>query len=71
MAWEVDDIEAAVAALRARGVVFHEYDAPGLTTRSGVAEIAGNYPSKGVGERGAWFTDSEGNLLSLGQPVRR
>ena len=54
-----------------RGVVFQEYDAPGLTTRSGVAEIAGNYPSKGVGERGAWFTDSEGNLLSLGQPVRR
>ena len=71
MAWEVDDIEAAVAALRARGVVFQEYDAPGLTTRSGVAEIAGNYPSKGVGERGAWFTDSEGNLLILGQPVRR
>jgi catechol 2,3-dioxygenase-like lactoylglutathione lyase family enzyme len=71
MAWEVDDIEAAVAALRARGVVFQEYDAPGLMTRSGVAEIAGNYPSKGVGERGAWFTDSEGNLLSLGQPVRR
>ncbi len=71
MAWEVDDIEAAVAALRARGVVFQEYDAPGLTTRGGVAEIAGNYPSKGVGERGAWFTDSEGNLLGLGQPVRR
>jgi catechol 2,3-dioxygenase-like lactoylglutathione lyase family enzyme len=71
MSWEVDDIEAVVAALRARGVVFEEYDAPGLTTRHGVADIAGNYPSKGVGERGAWFRDSEGNLLSLGQPVRR
>ena len=71
MAWEVEDIEATVAALRARGVAFQDYDAPGLTTRNGVADIAGNYPSKGVGERGAWFKDSEGNLLSLGQPVRR
>jgi catechol 2,3-dioxygenase-like lactoylglutathione lyase family enzyme len=71
MAWEVDDIEATVAALRARSVVFEEYDAPDLKTRNGVADITGNYPSKGVGERGAWFRDSEGNLLSLGQPVRR
>jgi catechol 2,3-dioxygenase-like lactoylglutathione lyase family enzyme len=71
MAWEVDDIEAIVAALRARGVVFEEYDAPGLTTIDGVADIDGNYPSKGIGERGGWFRDSEGNLLGLGQPVRR
>jgi hypothetical protein len=32
-------------------------------------EVVGNYPSKGVGERGAWFRDSEGNLLGLGEPV--
>jgi len=50
-------------------VVFEEYDAPGLATRNGVADITGNYPSKGIGERGAWFRDSEGNLLGLGQPV--
>jgi hypothetical protein len=37
---------------------------------NGIATIQGNYPSKGVGERGAWFRDSEGNLLGLGQPVR-
>ena len=66
----VDDIESAVAVLRTRGVVFEEYDLPGLTTVNGIATIEGNYPSKGVGERGAWFRDSEGNLLSLGQPVR-
>jgi catechol 2,3-dioxygenase-like lactoylglutathione lyase family enzyme len=71
MAWEVDDIETTVAALRARGVVFEDYDMPGLKTINGVADIRGNYPSKGVGERGAWFRDSAGNLLSLGQPVRR
>jgi catechol 2,3-dioxygenase-like lactoylglutathione lyase family enzyme len=71
MGWEVTDIETTVAALRARGVVFEEYDLRGLKTMDGIANIEGNYPSKGVGERGAWFRDSEGNLLGLGQPVRR
>ncbi len=71
MAWEVDDIEAAVEELRRRGVAFEEYHLPDLTTVNGIAEVAGNYPSKGgVGERGAWFRDSEGNLLSIGQPIR-
>jgi catechol 2,3-dioxygenase-like lactoylglutathione lyase family enzyme len=71
MAFEVDDIEAAVAELKRRGVVFVEVDLPGLRTVGGIAEIAGNYPGKGTGERGAWFRDSEGNLLGLGQPVGR
>jgi catechol 2,3-dioxygenase-like lactoylglutathione lyase family enzyme len=70
MSWEVADIAATVAALRKRGVVFEEYDLPGLKTVDGIATIQGNYPSKGVGERGAWFRDTEGNLLSIGQPVR-
>jgi catechol 2,3-dioxygenase-like lactoylglutathione lyase family enzyme len=71
MGWEVADIDSTVAALRARGVVFEEYDLPGLRTVDGIATIAGNYPSKGgVGEKGAWFRDSEGNLLGIGQPVR-
>jgi catechol 2,3-dioxygenase-like lactoylglutathione lyase family enzyme len=70
MGWEVADIEATVAALRSRGVVFEEYDLPGLKTVNGIAQIAGNYPSKGKGEKGAWFKDSEGNLLGIGQPVR-
>jgi catechol 2,3-dioxygenase-like lactoylglutathione lyase family enzyme len=70
MAWEVADIEGTVAALRSRGVVFAEYDLPGLKTVNGIATIQGNYPSKGVGERGAWFSDSEGNVLGLGQPLR-
>src|ERR671933_645192 len=68
MAWEVDDIEAAVLRLRERGVVFEEFDIPGLTTADGIAEVEGNYPSKGgIGEWGAWFRDSEGNLLGVGQ----
>lgn len=72
MAWQVGDIEAVVAQLSARGVVFEEYGLPGLTTAGGIAQVDGNYPSKGsVGERAAWFKDSEGNLLAIGQPVPR
>jgi catechol 2,3-dioxygenase-like lactoylglutathione lyase family enzyme len=71
MGWEVADLDATVAELRARGVVFEEYDLPGLRTVNGIAEVEGNYPSKGgVGERGVWFKDSEGNLLGIGQPLR-
>jgi catechol 2,3-dioxygenase-like lactoylglutathione lyase family enzyme len=70
MGWEVEDIEATVTALRSRGVVFEDYDFPGLRTVGGIAEIEGNYPSKGIGERGAWFRDSEGNLLGIGQPLQ-
>jgi catechol 2,3-dioxygenase-like lactoylglutathione lyase family enzyme len=65
MAFYVDDVEATVAALRARGVVFEEYDG----AVNGIMEIAGNYPSKGRAERAAWFRDSEGNLIGLGEVV--
>jgi catechol 2,3-dioxygenase-like lactoylglutathione lyase family enzyme len=71
LAWQVEDIEATVSWLRARGVVFEEYDLPGLKTINGIAEVAGNYPSKGgVGEHGVWFKDSEGNLLGIGQAIK-
>jgi catechol 2,3-dioxygenase-like lactoylglutathione lyase family enzyme len=71
MGWEVDDVEATVGELRERGVEFEEVDLPGLRTVDGIAEVEGNYPSKGgKGERAAWFRDSEGNLLGIGQPIR-
>jgi catechol 2,3-dioxygenase-like lactoylglutathione lyase family enzyme len=69
MAWTVDDIEATVAELRRRGVAFEEVDLPGLKTVDGIAEVDGNYPSRGSGERGAWFRDSEGNMLGIGEVV--
>ena len=69
MALQVDDLEAEVAELRRRGVVFEEYGLPGLKTVDGIAEIDGNYPSKGRSERGAWFHDSEGNLIGIGQAL--
>lgn len=55
-----DDIDRDAAALRAAGIVFHDYDMPGLKTVDGIADLGG--------ERGAWFDDSEGNIIAIGQP---
>jgi catechol 2,3-dioxygenase-like lactoylglutathione lyase family enzyme len=70
MAFTVDDVAATVAELRSRGVVFEQVNVPGLTTVDDIAEVAGNYPSRGSGEKAAWFRDSEGNVLGIGQPTR-
>jgi catechol 2,3-dioxygenase-like lactoylglutathione lyase family enzyme len=59
MTWRTNDIEAEVAALKARGVIFEEYDTPEVKTLNSVATIGQS--------KGAWFRDSEGNLLALGQ----
>lgn len=66
LAFYVDDIEATVTGLRARGVVFEEYEG----SVNGIMDIEGNYPSKGHGERAAWLRDSEGNLLGIAEVVR-
>jgi catechol 2,3-dioxygenase-like lactoylglutathione lyase family enzyme len=71
LGFEVEDIGAVVADLRSRGVVFEEFDLPpDFEVEDGIVKVEDNYPSKGVGERGIWFRDSEGNLLALGQPVK-
>lgn len=61
LSFDVADIFSAVAALKDRGVVFEEYDMPGIKTVNSVAEMG---PTKS-----AWFKDSEGNLLALNQPA--
>jgi catechol 2,3-dioxygenase-like lactoylglutathione lyase family enzyme len=66
MGFYVEDIEATMAELHQRGVVFEVYD--GMV--DGLMHIEGNYPSKGRGERAAWFRDSEGNLLGIAEVVR-
>jgi catechol 2,3-dioxygenase-like lactoylglutathione lyase family enzyme len=55
----VKDIGSEVGALKSRGVVFEEYDFPGLKTVGGIADIGP--------VRSAWFKDSEGNLLGMVQ----
>ncbi|MFC5790838.1 VOC family protein [Agromyces tardus] len=55
-----DDLERDMTALRVHGVTFNEYDLPGIKTVDGVVDMDG--------ERGAWFDDSEGNIIALAQP---
>jgi predicted enzyme related to lactoylglutathione lyase len=57
--WEVEDLEAEVAELKARGAAFQEYHSGQLQTVDGIATIQGG--------RVAWFKDSEGNILGLAQ----
>ena len=59
----VDDIEAIVAGLRAKGVHFEDYDLPGLVTVEGIATFAAD--GVALPDRVAWFRDPDGNLLSI------
>src|SRR5215475_272073 len=61
--WQVDDVEAEVAELKARGVVFEEYQTPGLKTVDSIAT--------GGGAKTAWFKDTEGNILAVSQRIQR
>ena len=58
--WTVKGIQAVMADLRARGVVFEEYDLPYLKTVDGLATWEGM-------ARAAWFKDSEGNTFELSE----
>jgi predicted enzyme related to lactoylglutathione lyase len=60
--WQVDDVEAEVAELRLRGVVFEEYDQPGMKTVNGIVTAGG--------AKAAWFKDSEGNIMALIQSLK-
>ena len=53
----VERIEPVVAALKARGVRFADYDLPGLKTVEHVCVLGS--------EKAAWFEDPEGNILCL------
>ncbi len=55
--FRVDDLDATMADLQARGVQFEQYDSPTLKTKNGVAQL-GPY-------RVCWFKDPEGNILSI------
>jgi predicted enzyme related to lactoylglutathione lyase len=57
--WQVSDVAAEVAELKARGVVFEEYDLPGVEMKNSIAT--------GGGASTAWFKDTEGNILAISQ----
>lgn len=70
MAFEVENLDRAVADLRARGLEFAIFDMPAFEVTDHIVVAPDNYPSKGTGERGAFFFDSEGNLLGIAQATR-
>ena len=59
LGWRVADIVATVAGLTARGVVFRRYD--GMDQ-----DEQGIWTTPG-GDKVAWFTDPDGNTLSVTQ----
>lgn len=65
MTIEVPDIRAAVDEMRSNGIEFQEYDLPELKTEAGVA----TWEEGGKKVEGAWFIDSEGNIIALGTPT--
>jgi hypothetical protein len=66
----VADIDQVVADLRARGLQFETIDTSEFSVVDQIVTVPNNYPSKGTGERGAFFHDSEGDLLAIGQTTR-
>lgn len=58
--WNVDDIQAAAAALRDKGVTFTIYDGMGQ-------DALGVWTSPDGAAKVAWFADPDGNVLSLSQ----
>jgi catechol 2,3-dioxygenase-like lactoylglutathione lyase family enzyme len=59
----IDNLETEMADLRTRGVVFENYDLPGMKTVNGVVVSPG-------GTKNAWFKDPDGNIMALIQPAR-
>ncbi|HTH72229.1 MAG TPA: VOC family protein [Candidatus Pristimantibacillus sp.] len=55
----VDDVAATIKDLEAKGVVFEDYDMPGLKTVDHIMDY-------GQG-KSAWFKDTEGNILAINQ----
>ena len=55
--FDVDDIESEVSELKSKGIMFEQYDLPGLEQRGDL------YVAEGM--KTCWFKDPDGNILSL------
>lgn len=62
LSFQVEDVAREIAALEARGVVFHDYDLPGFRTEQHMIVLGA--------EKAAWFSDTEGNILCLHQDLQ-
>lgn len=60
LGWNVDDIEAAVTALRARGIAFTVFEGMGQ-------DAQGIWTSPDGNTKVAFFADPDGNVLTLSQ----
>lgn len=60
LGWHVADLRGAMQALKAKGVTFKIYDGMGQ-------DAQGVWASPDGGAKLAWFTDPDGNVLSLTQ----
>jgi len=63
ISFKVPDIRQAIRDLEKRGVVFADYDYPGLQTVDHVCVLGA--------EKAAWFEDTEGNCLCLHEDIER
>lgn len=61
VSFRVPDIAASIAELKGHGVVFEDYDFPGLKTVEHVCVLGS--------EKAAWFEDPAGNVLCLHEPA--
>jgi catechol 2,3-dioxygenase-like lactoylglutathione lyase family enzyme len=59
ISFEVSDVASEVKELESRGVLFEDYDLPGLKTVEHVCVLGS--------DTAAWFRDSEGNILCVHQ----
>ena len=55
--WTVDDTEAEVRELKAKGLTFEHYNFPGMTLKGDV-HVTGDM-------KAAWFKDPDGNILAI------
>ncbi|MDB5871309.1 MAG: glyoxalase-like domain protein [Ramlibacter sp.] len=61
VSFQVPDVRAAITSLEKAGVVFEDYDFPGLKTVDHVCVLGS--------EKAAWFKDTEGNYLCIHEDI--
>ncbi len=61
ISFEVDDIVTQISSLKGQGVIFEDYDLPGLQTVDQVCVLGA--------EKAAWFKDPDGNMLCIHEVI--